>query len=103
MKKWVKILVHVFDTGCYAMHLWTVWIAYFRKGEGAAFLTFLTPVLSWIYWFFVMWKNVGFWHWYNITLIVLLVAGGIIGWKYDDQAESSQSPQSQEEESHGNL
>jgi len=42
MKKWVSILGHVFNAGCYALHLWTVWIAYFMKGWPAMVLTFLT-------------------------------------------------------------
>jgi hypothetical protein len=29
----------------------------------------------------------------QIAVIVALIAGGVIGWKGDDQAESSQSPQ----------
>ena len=103
MKKWVNILGHVFNVGCYALHLWTVWIAYFQKGEGAMFLTFLTPVLSWIFWFFVLWKKYGFWHWYNIALIAVLIAGVIVSWKGDDQEESSQAPQSKDEESRDDL
>ena len=103
MKKWVNILGQVFNAGCYALHLWTVWTAYFMKGEAAMFLTLLTPLLSWIFWFFVLWIKFGFWHLYNIAVIVVLIAGGVIGWKVDDQAESSQSPQSKDEESHDNL
>jgi hypothetical protein len=103
MKKLANILGHVFNVGCYALHLWTVWIAYFQKGEGAMFLTFLTPVLSWIFWFFVLWKKYGFWHWYNIALIAVLIAGVIVGWKGDDQEESSRAPQSKDEESSDDL
>ena len=103
MKKLVSILGHVFNAACFALHLWTAWIAYFQKGEGAMFLTFLTPVLSWIFWFFVLWKKYGFGHWYNIAVIVTLIAGVIIGFTDDDQKESSQSLQSKDEESHDNL
>jgi len=103
MKKLANTLGHVFNAACYALHLWTVWIAYFQNGEGAAFLTLLTPLLSWIFWFFVLWKKFGFWHWYNIAIIVVMIAGVIIGFTDDDQEESSQSSQLKDEESHDDL
>ena len=98
MKKWVNILGHVFNAGCYALHLWTVWIAYFMKGWPAMVLTLLTPLLSWIFWFFVLWIKFGFWHLYNIAVIVALIVGAIIGWMGDDLEEPGQSSQSKVEE-----
>ena len=103
MKKWVNILGQVFDVGCYALHLWTTLIAYFMEGEAGMFLTFVTPVLSWIYWFFVLWIKFGFWHLYNIALIVALIVAVIIGWTAIDQEESSQAPQSNDKKSQDDL
>src|SRR5262245_41489343 len=93
MKKLVKMLGHVFNAGCCALHFWTSWIAYSMTGSaGPMFVTFATPFLSEIVWFFVLWMKFGF-NWYNISVIVTLIAGGIIVW-LDLKVESSQSSQS---------
>jgi hypothetical protein len=80
-----------------------LWIAYFTYGWPAAALTLLTPILSWIFWFVVLWIKFGIWRWYNIAVIIALIAGVIIGFTDDDQEESSQSPSLKDEESHDDL
>ncbi|MBO0720354.1 MAG: hypothetical protein J2P41_06010 [Blastocatellia bacterium] len=103
-KKWENILDNVFNAVFYTLHIWTLLVAATTATDAwpAMVLTLFTPVLSWIYWFFVLWKKFGFWHSYNIAVIVGLIAEAII-LRLDVRLESSQAPQSNGEESQDDL
>lgn len=61
-----------------AIYVWTIVTSYIMSGLFAAILTLFIPVLSTIYWFFVIGANFGFDTLFCIAIIIYLIIGGIM-------------------------
>lgn len=55
------------------IHLWTIIIAFAAKGFFASLLSFLLPVVSQIYWFFVIGGDTGYFdNWFCLSIMVYI-------------------------------
>ena len=60
------------------IYVWTIVLAFSMSGTIAAILTLILPVLSTIYWFFIVGTNIGFNTIFCLAIIIYVVVVGIM-------------------------